>query len=83
MKVAFHPDVYKQLQRLPRPAFVGALNAVIALAQDPRPAGVKKLAGSGSDWRIRVGEYRILYEIHDSANTLTVLRVAHRREAYR
>lgn len=83
MKVAFHPDVYKQLQRLPRPVFAAALNAVIALVQDPRPAGVKKLAGSADDWRIRVGEYRILYEIDDSADTLTVLRVAHRREAYR
>lgn len=83
VRVAFHPDVYKQLQRLSRPAFAAALNAVIALLPDPRPAGVKKLAGSGSDWRIRVGEYRILYEVDDPADTLTVFRVAHRREAYR
>lgn len=83
MTIACHPDVYKELQRLPRQAFPAVLNAIIALAHDPRPAGVKKLAGSSSDWRIRIGEYRVIYEIDDTARTMTVLRVAHRRDAYR
>ncbi|MGH4014274.1 MAG: type II toxin-antitoxin system RelE family toxin [Pseudonocardiaceae bacterium] len=83
MNLAFHPDVYKQLQQLPRPVFRAALNAIVALAHNPRPAGVKKLAGSRSDWRVRIGEYRIIYEIDDTANTVTVLRVEHRRDAYR
>jgi len=83
VNVQFHPDVYKQLQGLPRPVFAAALNAIIGLAQDPRPSGVKKLAGSRSDWRIRIGEYRIVYEINDKAQTITVMRVAHRRESYR
>lgn len=83
MNIAFHPDVYKQLQQLPRQAFSTALNAIIALAHTPRPPGVKKLVGSRSDWRIRIGEYRILYEIDDTAQTVTVMRVEHRRDAYR
>ena len=83
MNVQFHPDVYKQLQGLPRPAFAAALRAIVALAQDPRPPGVKKLAGSAGDWRIRIGEYRIVYEINDKAQLITVMRVAHRRESYR
>lgn len=83
MNLAFHPDVYKQLQRLPRRVFSAALNAIIALPHDPRPPGVKKLAGSRSDWRIRIGEYRIIYEIDDTAKTVTVLQVEHRRDAYR
>ncbi len=83
MNVAFHPDVYKQLQQLPRLAFSAALNAIIARPHDPRPAGVKKLPGSRGDWRIRIGEYRIIYEIDDTAKTVTVLQVEHRRDVYR
>ncbi len=83
MRIEFHPDVYKQLQRLPRQIFLAALNAVIALADEPRPDGVKKLAGSRSDRRVRVGEYRIVYEIDDAARTAIVLRIAHRRDVYR
>ncbi len=46
-----------------------ALTAIIALAHNPRLAGVKKLVGSRSDWRIRIGEYRIVYEIDDATKT--------------
>jgi mRNA interferase RelE/StbE len=83
VNVAFHPDVYKQLQQLPRHAFSAALNAIIGLAHNPRSSGVKKLVGSRSDWRIRIGEYRIIYEIDDVATTVTVLLVQHRQDAYR
>lgn len=83
MTVAFHPDVYKQLQQLPCPVFRNALNAIIALSHTPRPPGVKKLAGSRSDWRIRIGEYRIIYEIDDARQAVTVMHVGHRRDAYR
>lgn len=83
MNVAFHPDVHKQLQHLPRTVFTAALSAIISLSHNPRPAGVKKLVGSQNDWRIRIGEYRIVYEIDNTTNTLTILGVAHRRDAYR
>lgn len=83
MRIIFHPDVYKQLQRLPRQVFPAVLNAIIALLHDPRPNGVKKMVGGRSDWRIRVGEYRILYEVDDTSGTVTVLRVATRQDAYR
>ena len=64
-----------------RPAL---LDAVISLVHEPRPHGAKKLVGAGgNDWRVRTGEYRIIYEIDDSAGTVTVMRVAHRREVYR
>jgi mRNA interferase RelE/StbE len=55
----------------------------LALEQDPRPPGVAKLSGTANGWRIRVGDYRILFEVDDEAQTVLVLRVAHRREAYR
>lgn len=52
------------------------------LANDPRPSNSRKLAGSRFDWRLRIGDYRILYEIEDDARQITVWRIAHRREAY-
>lgn len=53
------------------------------LARDPRPSGSRKLVGSERDWRLRVGDYRVLYEIEDAGKIVRVLHVNHRREAYR
>ena len=55
---------------------------IIQLAEDPRPVGVRKLRG-GLGWRIRVGDYRVVYEIDDGVREVTVTRVRHRREVYR
>jgi mRNA interferase RelE/StbE len=52
------------------------------LGENPRPPDAKKLKGS-ADYRLRVGPYRILYDINDETSTVTVYRVKHRREAYR
>ena len=82
MNVAFHPDTLKQLQRLPKPVFEAALQAIIALSKQPRPAGAKKLVGSRDDWRVRIGQYRIVYEINDAENLLTIYTVAKRSDAY-
>jgi mRNA interferase RelE/StbE len=83
VNIDFHPDVFKQLQQLPRPVFTAALKAIVALANEPRPTGCVKLTGSGNDWRVRIGEYRTGYEINDELGTVTVFSVAHRREVYR
>ena len=53
------------------------------LAHDPRPTGVVKLAGDENLWRIRIGNYRVVYEIHDDRLMVLVLRVAHRKDVYR
>ena len=53
-----------------------------ALEQEPRPSGVRKLTGFDNAWRIRIGDYRVLYEVADDVVLVTVFRVAHRREAY-
>jgi len=58
------------------------LSAITALQTDPRPAGVKKLSGYDDAWRIRIGDYRALYEIVDDTVLVTVFRVAHRRDVY-
>ena len=57
--------------------------ALRGLAENPRPSGTRKLAGTKHDWRIRVGDYRIIYEIADVIRVVRVQRIRHRREAYR
>ena len=56
--------------------------AIDALAADPRPHGAEKLAGR-DDFRIRVGDYRIVYAVDDTERLVLVARIAHRREVYR
>ena len=57
--------------------------AIDALAVNPRPVGCVKLTGEDDVWRVRVGDYRILYEVHDDRLVVLVIRIANRREAYR
>ena len=53
------------------------------LAENPRPSGCRKLTGLKNDWRIRIGDYRVLYEIDEKAKVVKIMRVRHRREVYR
>jgi len=59
--------------------------AIDSLAIDPRPAGSRRLAGQPAEriWRIRVGDYRVLYDIRDAELVVLVIRIGHRREVYR
>lgn len=52
------------------------------LQNDPRPTGAKKLVGEHTAWRIRVGDYRVIYDVFDGELVVTVVRAAHRREVY-
>lgn len=56
---------------------------ILGLYDEPRPKKAKKLKGSVSSWRIRSGDYRILYEIDDSQKLVKIYSVVHRKEAYR
>jgi len=71
------------LRRLPATMFARIIQAVQGLAQNPRPPGCRKIVGSQNDWRIRVGDYRVIFEIVEKENAVRVMRVRHRREAYR
>jgi len=55
---------------------------ILALADNPRPPGCKKLRGYKDQWRVRVGDWRVVYLIDDEAKLVTITRVAHRREVY-
>lgn len=66
------------------PPFIGAVKkAITGLEANPRPHGVKKLAGAIGDYRIRVADYRVLYVIDDKKRIVTVFRIRHRKEVYR
>ncbi len=73
----------KDLKRLTSENFYRLIQSVKALAKNPRPPGCRKISGSMNDWRIRVGDYRVIYEIDDQEKAVRVMRVRHRREAYR
>ncbi len=72
----------KAVTSLDKPLRRKILAAIDALSSDPRPAGCKKLADQQA-WRIRVGDYRIIYEIHDQVLLIIVVDIGHRREIYR
>lgn len=57
--------------------------AIDSLQENPRPRGVRKLRGHESLYRIRVGSYRVVYEIDDEAELIVVTRIRHRRDVYR
>lgn len=82
-KLKIKSSAEKDLRGLPRSLFLRINQQVLALRSEPGPDGVRKLRGAVEGWRIRVGDYRIVYQIDDSAETVTVVRVKHRRDVYR
>jgi mRNA interferase RelE/StbE len=76
------PRVQRALAALPREGYERVKTAIANLAGNPRPVGCRKLAGRDG-WRIRVGNYRIIYDIDDPIQSITVLDVGHRRDVYR
>ena len=76
------PKAVKDLDYLGERHIYRIKQAIHGLSSVPRPAGVKKLGGSDF-WRIRVGDYRVLYKINDAERIVKVERILHRREAYR
>ena len=72
----------RELNNLPHDVYDRVIQRIHNLASNPRPRGVRKLSGT-DHYRIRVGSYRVIYDINDDANTVTVSTVVHRREAYR
>ena len=59
------------------------VTALRKLAENPRPSGIEKLKGEENAYRLRVGDYRVLYEVHDKRLLVLVVKIGHRREVYR
>jgi mRNA interferase RelE/StbE len=81
--VVFAAAAARDFRKLPADVQRRIRPKVDALAANPRPAGAEKLAGREDSYRIRIGDYRVLYRVEDEAVRVLVVRVAHRREAYR
>ena len=73
----------KDLRRLPEDIHARVIRAIQPLAKEPRPIGSKKLAGAKHDWRIRVGDCRVLYEVTDTIRIVRIYRIRHRQDVYK
>ena len=80
-RVFLTPRALKELQQLPLQLRRRVAKAIDRLAREGRHAGVRKLGITG--WRVRVGDYHILFDIDDESRTIVIYRIRHRREAYR
>ncbi|CAO5152663.1 mRNA interferase RelE/StbE [Frankia sp. AiPs1] len=87
MKYAFHwrEPAVRQLRALPQPTALTILRALAMLGDDPRrpDAQIKKISGYDDRYRLRVGDYRIIYDISDGRLVVLIVGVGHRREIYR
>lgn len=81
--IEFSSAAVRQLRKLDGVARRRIKAAIELLSDDPRPPGAKKLVGGDGEWRVRTGDYRIVYEVRDHVLLVLVLAVGHRREIYR
>lgn len=82
-QVLFQPSALRELRKLPREIQVRIVTRSETLAKEPRPPGVKKLKGMKELYRLRVGKYRMIYQIQDERLVVLVVRIGHRRDVYR
>ena len=80
--ISFVRSARKELESLSAPLIRRILAKIELLSKNPRPAGCKKLKGAHDLWRIRIGEYRVIYSIIDSDIRIEIITVRHRRQAY-
>lgn len=73
----------RDIKRLPKEVFDRIIPHLKALSENPKPSGCRKISGSRSDWRIRIGDYRVIYEVSEQENAVKVMRIRHRKNVYR
>ena len=82
-RIEVAPAAAHQLRKLDPAARRRVQAAVELLAEQPRPSGAKKLLGGDGEWRVRTGDYRIIYEINDRVLLVLVVAIGNRRDVYR
>jgi mRNA interferase RelE/StbE len=82
-RVEVAPAALRQLRKLDPAGRRRVQAAIELLATDPRPAGATKLSGREGEWRVRTGDYRVVYEVDDGVLRVLVVAVGHRRDIYR
>lgn len=76
-------SVQKQINNLPNDVILRIIEKIQNLASEPRPDGIVKLKGSDNEYRIRIGDYRVRYEIDDQSQLVQILQCKHRKDVYR
>jgi len=82
-KIEWKRSAIKELEKLPRPMISRIVSAVDNLSSTPYPQGVRKLAGTEDSYRIRIGNYRVIYKIIENKLIVEIIRVGHRKDVYR
>lgn len=82
-KIVFKKPAEKVLSVIPKKFAEKILLKIYALKEEPRPQGVKKLAGNLNYYRIRIGDYRVIYSVHENILTIEIIRIGHRKDVYR
>lgn len=82
-QIEWKASALRELKRLDRKIIPRIISAVEFLSTNPFPAGVRKLQGADNAYRVRVGDYRIIYEVIHARIVIVILRVRHRKDAYR
>jgi mRNA interferase RelE/StbE len=81
-EVLFKPAAQRQLKKLTPKVQQDLLAVIEGLSAEPRPSGCKKLKGRANQYRIRLGDYRIIYGIEDAILLVRVIKIGHRRDIY-
>lgn len=82
-EITYAQSALKSLRKLDRAVAHRILQAIDRLTEDPRPPGCKQLKGGAGEMRIRIGDYRVIYDVIDDEVVILVLAIGHRREIYR
>lgn len=82
-QIVLSPAARKALERLPPQIQNQIATKIFALAENPRPPGVKALQGAKENLRLRVGKYRIIYQVEDNSLSVRIVKIGHRSEIYR
>jgi mRNA interferase RelE/StbE len=82
-KVEITPAAQRIIKKLPKNIQKKLIEIIELLAEDPRPVGVVKLSTTGNLYRVRTGDYRIIYEIQDQILLIVITKVGHRRDVYK
>ena len=82
-EITFARSARKELERLNEPLRSRIFGRIVRLADEPRPNGCRKLEGADDLWRIRIGEYRVIYSVNDGPRAVDVVAIRHRSDAYR
>jgi mRNA interferase RelE/StbE len=80
--VTISKSAAKELSKLPKEVNNRIIPVIVSLEENPRPLGATKLKGSSGNWRVRVGDYRVVYSIDDSVLIVDIRKVGHRKDIY-